>query len=153
GRLDMVLPDGRTLRFEGPEPGPHGEMIIHDTRFWRRCAHRGEIGFAEAFMAGAFDTPNLADVLAFFVTNFEAAGRFAAGDAVARFFDNLRHRLLRSNTRKGSKKNILAHYDLGNDFYSRWLDRTMTYSSAIFSSPEESLEDAQLAKYRAIARD
>jgi cyclopropane-fatty-acyl-phospholipid synthase len=152
GRLDIVLPDGRTLRFRGAEPGPHGEIIARDLAFIRPVYSRGEIGFAESFMDQKFDTPDLATLLEYFTANWEGANRLAVGGRVAQFFFGLRH-MLRANTKKGSKRNILAHYDLGNDFYARWLDPTMTYSSAIFSSPDQSLEDAQLAKYRSIARN
>jgi cyclopropane-fatty-acyl-phospholipid synthase len=152
GRLDMVLPDGRTLRFTGPQPGPQAEIIVHDLTFARPVLDKGDIGFAESFMDQKFDTPDLATLLEYFTVNFEDAGKLAVGGGIARFFNGLRH-ALRANTKKGSKRNILAHYDLGNDFYARWLDPTMTYSSAIFSAKEQSLEDAQLAKYRSIARN
>ncbi|MDP3738260.1 MAG: cyclopropane-fatty-acyl-phospholipid synthase family protein [Hyphomonadaceae bacterium] len=152
GRLDITLPDGRTLRFQGTEPGPHGEIIARDLAFTRPVLSKGDIGFAESFMDQKFDTPDLAAVLQYFNDNWEDAGQLAIGGAIARFFTKLGH-MLRANTKKGSKRNILAHYDLGNDFYSSWLDPTMTYSSAIFSSKDQSLEDAQLAKYRSIARN
>jgi cyclopropane-fatty-acyl-phospholipid synthase len=152
GRLDMVLPDGRTLRFIGQQAGPQAEMIVHDLTFIRPVLSKGDIGFAEAFMDQKFDTPDLPELLRYFNDNWEDGDRLVIGNAVARFFIGLRH-LMRANTKKGSKRNILAHYDLGNDFYSAWLDPTMTYSSAIFSSPDQALEDAQLAKYRSIARN
>jgi cyclopropane-fatty-acyl-phospholipid synthase len=150
GRLDMSLPDGRTLRFQGKEPGPDAELIVHDPKFVRTVLSKGDIGFAEVFMDGMVDTPDLPLLLEYFNANWEDAGKLAIGNSIARLFANLR-KMLRSNTKKGSKRNILAHYDLGNDFYTRWLDPTMTYSSAIFSAKDQSLEDAQLAKYRAIA--
>jgi len=152
GQLDMVLPDGRTLRFKGRESGPVAEMIVHDPAFVRHVAARGDVGFAEVFMDGKFDTPDLPTLLEYFNANWEDLGTLALGNAIARFFGNLRH-VMRPNTKKGSKRNILAHYDLGNEFYAAWLDRTMTYSSALFSAEDESLEDAQLAKYRSIARN
>lgn len=152
GRLDMTLPDGRTLRFIGKEAGPLAEMIVHNPKFIRTVAARGDIGFAEVFMDGGFDTPDLATLLEYFSANWEDTGNLAVGNAVARFFANFRH-MMRANTKKGSKRNILAHYDLGNDFYAAWLDPTMTYSSAIFASPEQSLQQGQLAKYRSIARN
>lgn len=151
GRLDFTFPDGRTFRFEGTEPGPRGEVIVHDPAFTNRVLRHGDIGFAEAYMAGAFDTPSLADVLQYFTVNFEAAGKLAVGGFFSTLFNKVR-RAFRRNTRKGSKRNILAHYDLGNDFYARWLDPTMTYSSAVFSYDGEALEDAQVEKYRAVAR-
>ncbi|MBU6318539.1 MAG: cyclopropane-fatty-acyl-phospholipid synthase family protein [Alphaproteobacteria bacterium] len=150
GCLDIVFRDGRTYRFEGGEPGPSGEIIVHDPSFAGRVLSRGDIGFAEAFMAGKFDTPDLAAVLEYFTQNFESAGKLAVGDRLTHFISAVRH-AFRANTKKGSRRNILAHYDLGNDFYARWLDPSMTYSSAIFREPSQSLEDAQQDKYRAIA--
>ncbi len=152
GRLDMSLPDGRTLRFIGKEPGPEAAMIVHDQTFARAVAARGDIGFAEVFMDGKFDTPDLPTLLEYFNDNWEDLGTLAIGNAIAQFVTNLRH-VLRSNTKKGSKRNILAHYDLGNDFYAAWLDPTMTYSSALFTSPDQTMIEGQLAKYRAIARN
>ncbi len=152
GRLDMLLPDGRTLRFAGQQAGPHAEIIVHDLTFARPVLDRGDIGFAESFMDQKFDTPDLATLLEYFTANFDDAGPLAAGGTIARFLNRLRH-AFRANTKKGSKRNILAHYDLGNDFYARWLDPSMTYSSALFSAPDQSLQDAQIAKYRSIARN
>ncbi len=152
GRLDMSLPDGRVLRFAGKEPGTQAEMIVHNPKFARAVAARGDVGFAEEFMDGAFATPDLPTLLEYFNDNWEELGTFALGSAIAQFFANIK-RLTRTNTKKGSKRNILAHYDLGNDFYAAWLDPTMTYSSALFSSPQQSLQEAQLDKYRSIARN
>ncbi len=150
GRLDFLAPDGRTFRFEGPEPGPKGEVIIHDPSFARRVLTGGDIGFAEAFMDGQFDTADLTPVLEYFTCNFESAGKLAVGEKLTQLFNGVRH-MLRANSKKGSKRNILAHYDLGNDFYARWLDPSMTYSSALYERPDMTLEEAQQAKYAAIA--
>lgn len=150
GRLDFVAPDGRTFRFEGPEPGPIGEVIMHDPSFAGRVLTGGDIGFAEAFMDGQFDTPDLATVLEYFTSNFEGAGKLAVGERLTQIFNGVKH-MLHANSRKGSKRNILAHYDLGNDFYAHWLDPSMTYSSAIYERPDMTLEEAQTAKYAAIA--
>jgi cyclopropane-fatty-acyl-phospholipid synthase len=151
GRLDFTFPDGRTFRFEGAEPGPRGQVIVHDPAFTRGVLRHGDIGFAEAYMAGAFDTPSLADVLEYFTVNFEDAGKLAVGGFLSTLLNKV-WRAFRPNTRKGSKRNILAHYDLGNEFYAQWLDPTMTYSSAVFAEGGEDLRDAQLEKYRAVAR-
>ena len=150
GRLDFVAPDGRTFRFEGPEPGPKGEVIMHDPAFARRVLTGGDIGFAEAFMDGQFDTADLTPVLEYFTCNFESAGKLAVGEKFMHLINGVKH-MLRANSKKGSKRNILAHYDLGNDFYARWLDPSMTYSSALYERPDMSLEEAQQAKYAAIA--
>jgi cyclopropane-fatty-acyl-phospholipid synthase len=152
GRLDVEMPDGATLSFGGAEPGPQGRILVRDARFAARVLRRGDIGFAEAFMDGEIDTPDLTAVLEFFTRNFEDAGRLSVGGRVSRALNMLTHSL-RANSRAGSKKNILAHYDLGNAFYARWLDPTMTYSSAKFETPDQQLEDAQLAKYRALAHN
>lgn len=152
GRLDMTLPDGRTLRFGGKEPGPEADLIVHDQTFVRQVLAKGDIGFAEVFMDGKVSSPDLAKLLQYFNANWEEGSKVTMGSRIAGFFANIR-KMLRANTRKGSKRNILAHYDLGNDFYQAWLDPTMTYSSAIFSSPDQKLQDAQLEKYRSIARN
>jgi len=150
GRLDMVLPDGRTLRFTGQQPGLNAELIVHDLKFIRPVLSKGDIGFAEAFMDQKFDSPDLATLLRYFNDNWEDADRLVIGGVISRIITKIGH-MMRANTKKGSKRNILAHYDLGNEFYTQWLDPTMTYSSAIFSSDDQDLMDAQLAKYRSIA--
>ncbi len=147
GQIDFVMPDGRTFRFAGPEPGPKAEVIVHDPKFARRVLTGGDIGFAEAFMDGQFDTPALPDVLEYFTCNFESAGKLAVGERLTQSFNRLKH-MLRANSKVGSKRNILAHYDLGNDFYAGWLDPSMTYSSAVYERADLTLEEAQRAKYR-----
>ncbi|MBI1341240.1 methyltransferase domain-containing protein [bacterium] len=151
GRLDICLADGRVLRSEGREAGPHGEIVVKDPTFARRVLARGDIGFAEAYMDGQFETPDLTAVLEYFTCNFEDAGPLGEGNAFSQLANTIRHGLKR-NSKRGSKRNILAHYDLGNAFYSRWLDPSMTYSSARFETPDQALEEAQLTKYRAIAQ-
>ncbi|MEZ5939629.1 MAG: cyclopropane-fatty-acyl-phospholipid synthase family protein [Hyphomonadaceae bacterium] len=152
GRIDITLPDGRTFRFEGPEPGPKAEIFANDMAFVRPVLAKGDIGFAESFMDGRFDTPDLADVLEYFTVNWERAGRLTVGGAFFKVVNSVRH-ALRGNTRKGSKRNILAHYDLGNAFYEQWLDNSMTYSSGIFEQSGSKLGEAQAAKYASIARN
>jgi cyclopropane-fatty-acyl-phospholipid synthase len=111
----------------------------------------GDIGFAEGFMAGEWETNDLSALLTLLADNVERFTRLLEGSAIGRALNWLRH-VTRANTRKGSRKNILAHYDLGNRFYETWLDRTMTYSSARFDETRVGdLEAGQLAKYRALA--
>jgi cyclopropane-fatty-acyl-phospholipid synthase len=151
GSLLMHLPDGRpSLRFGGEAPGPEAEMTVHDLAFARRAIAGGDIGFAEGYMDAQWSTPDLTAVLEFFSDNFDRTRRLARGGTMVRIANMLRHALLRRNTRAGSKRNILEHYDLGNAFYAQWLDPSMTYSSGIYSSPNTSLEQAQKAKYRLI---
>ncbi len=123
----------------------------------RAALKSGDIGFAEAYIAGDWDSPDLVPVLEFFVANRDAADEFIYGSFLGRLTYRIRH-LLNRNTKAQARKNIHAHYDLGNDFYSLWLDRTMSYSSAIFEYTErpagphevastDELERGQHAKY------
>ncbi|HAQ36273.1 MAG: SAM-dependent methyltransferase [Maricaulis sp.] len=150
GELRVVLPGGRALLFEGDERGPQAELILTDYRCIGRAIAGGDIGFAEGYMAGDWDTPDLTALLALFSTNLDNVPRIGKGGPVQRFFHWIYHRM-RPNTRRGAKKNIEAHYDLGNDFYEEWLDPTMTYSSARYENDGQSLADAQRNKYRQLA--
>lgn len=149
GMLLFHLPDGRQIRFSNAERGPSAIIHIHDYNFVKRAMAGGDVGFAEAYMDGEWSTPDLTEVLRFFSANFEATGKLAVGGAVVRGLNKIRH-FFNRNSREGARKNIKAHYDLGNDFYSLWLDPSMTYSSAVFDSPNMSLEQGQQAKYRNI---
>ena len=151
GSLTFILPDGETVRLQGAGPGPDARLLVRDYRFIRRALLSGDIGFAEGYMAGEWDTPDLAALLGVFAVNFDVLRGLTRGNALSRAFHTLNH-ALRRNSRRGSKRNIHAHYDLGNDFYARWLDPTMTYSSAIFASPGQSLAEAQRNKYATLAR-
>ncbi|MBS0360520.1 MAG: class I SAM-dependent methyltransferase [Proteobacteria bacterium] len=150
GAVTFVMPSGRELRIEGAEPGPDARIVIKDFRFIRRALSAGDIGFAEAYMAGEFDTPDLPDLLYVFAANWDRVHHVTMGNPLAWTINRVRH-AFRPNSREGSKKNIHAHYDLGNDFYQRWLDPSMTYSSALYRAPGQPLGDAQTAKYRALA--
>ena len=152
GRLTFVTPAGRPLPLRGSAPGPDAEVRIKDYRFIRRALFAGDIGFAEAYMAGEWDTPDLTAVLSAFALNFERLRLVTEGNAVAGLANRLFH-ALHANTRTGSRKNIHAHYDLGNAFYSRWLDPSMTYSSARFEHADQPLAEAQRNKYRTLARE
>jgi cyclopropane-fatty-acyl-phospholipid synthase len=112
----------------------------------------GDVGFAEAYMDGDWDSPDLAALIELVAHNERALGAGVRGAALARFWHRIRH-VMRPNTRRGAKRNIADHYDLGNDFYSRWLDPGMTYSSALYDRPEATLSEAQQAKYARIANE
>ncbi|QPH53495.1 SAM-dependent methyltransferase [Pontivivens ytuae] len=146
GTIDIELPDGRVFRAAGPEPGPYGRIDVKDGAMFSRVVRDGEIGFSEAFMDGQWDTPDLQSLLDVLLLNNDEIGRQTPGMALVRVWERINH-LLRRNSKVQAKKNISYHYDLGNDFYSLWLDDTMSYSSAIFTEPQQSLEDAQTAKY------
>ncbi|MEL6286417.1 MAG: cyclopropane-fatty-acyl-phospholipid synthase family protein [Pseudomonadota bacterium] len=150
GRMVIELTDGRRVLFDHGQPGPEAQIIVHDYSFARRALAGGDVGFAEAYMDGEWSTPDLTAVLEFFSENFDTSGNMYVGGMLVRWA-NLFRNLFNRNSRAGAKRNIMAHYDLGNDFYSTWLDPSMTYSSALFESPNQSLEQAQHAKYAAIA--
>ncbi len=150
GLLNMTLPNGRTLAF-GDGVGPSVAMHVRDWRFADRVLSDGDIGFGEGFAAGDWDTPDLAALLSFLADNAERISRIFRGNPIAQAVHYVRH-LLRDNSREGAKRNIHAHYDLGNRFYAAWLDPTMTYSSARFDlARDRDLEAGQRAKYHALA--
>lgn len=151
GAMTLVLPDGRSLLFQGREPGPEARLVVRDYALVRKVLAGGDVGFGEAYMAGLWTTPDLAKVLEVFSANLDSLEGVGRGGPLTRFVHWLVHRL-RPNTKRGARRNIEAHYDLGNDFYELWLDPSMTYSSARFASPDQSLEEAQREKYAALAR-
>lgn len=150
GTLTIRLPSGEALCFTGKEPGENAEIVIHDFGIARRFLSSGNMGAAEAYLDGMWDSPRITSFLKLFVDNKDALSEALAGNPLMRIWNRLRH-LLRRNTRSGSKKNIEFHYDLGNAFYSQWLDPTMTYSSARYEYSGQSLADAQTNKYRSLA--
>ena len=110
----------------------------------------GDIGLGEAFIRGEWDSPDLTAFLLLFCINHNAVETLLDGRALIRWWQRVRH-FLNGNTKVGARRNIRAHYDLGNHFYAAWLDRTMTYSAAIFAPGDNDLASAQLRKYRALA--
>ncbi|MGV9007071.1 MAG: class I SAM-dependent methyltransferase [Brevundimonas sp.] len=151
GRLTVQLPNGEVHALEGPRPGPSAILDVRDYRFARRVLASGDIGFAEAYMAGEWETPHLAVLLESIAANYDHIRQVVDGNPVMRLINRLSHKR-RRNSRSGSRKNIHAHYDLGNAFYAAWLDGTMTYSSARFATAHDGLDAAQTAKYAALAR-
>jgi cyclopropane-fatty-acyl-phospholipid synthase len=151
GSITFTLPSGREIPIQGSQPGPAARVVVNDFRCMRRVMAAGDIGFAEGFMAGEWDTPDLTAVLESASLNFDRLSSLVTGNPLSRAVNYLAH-MLRSNTRGGSRRNIHAHYDLGNAFYERWLDPTMTYSSAWFEREGQSLDAAQRNKYAELAR-
>lgn len=151
GRLTLVLPDGSHRRMVGKETGHAAVLNVRSYNFAARVLKGGDIGFAEGYMAGEWDTPDLAILLETLVNNYDHIRRLFDGNPLMNGINWLGHRLNR-NSRSGSRRNIHAHYDLGNAFYAAWLDPSMTYSSARFERMDQSLEDAQQAKYASLAR-
>lgn len=152
GRLSIRMPDGRTVLIEGRAEGPDATLILHNWNLAHRALTGGTIGVAESYIDGDWESPDVTAFLELFLVNVEVGDTLAGGArGVARLVELVRH-WLRSNSRNQAKKNISAHYDLGNAFYSKWLDETMTYSSALYADGANDLASAQTAKYRALAQ-
>ncbi len=151
GTLTVVGPDGASHRIEGAQPGLEVRFDIHDRRFVRRVLGGGDVGFADSYIAGEWDSPDLAKLLTAFSANFDRITRLLAGNPMMRAVNAVSHALNR-NSRSGSKRNIHAHYDLGDDFYSLWLDPGMNYSSALFEGGQRDLAAGQRAKHAALAK-
>ncbi|HPD92368.1 MAG: class I SAM-dependent methyltransferase [Rhodobacter sp.] len=149
GRLDIVLPDGRRFRAQGREPGQAAEVRVHNPDAFARLIREGDLGFADAYIDGWWSTPDLQAMMDVVFKDNPALLDDFTGMALVRTYERVRH-WLRGNSRKQAKKNIAYHYDLGNDFYKLWLDDSMTYSSALFRTGQESLERAQEQKYEAL---
>ena len=151
GRLTVRLPDGSVELLEGKEPGGDAVLEIRSYRFASRVLASGDIGFAEGYMAGEWDSPQLATLLETLARNYDHIRRLFDGNWIMLAVNWVAHRLKR-NSRRGSRKNIHAHYDLGNAFYRAWLDPSMTYSSARFEGEAVDLATAQARKYESLAR-
>ncbi len=149
GSMEMRLPDGSEFRAEGRVAGPTGKLQINHPSFYRRLIVGGEVAFGEMFMDGWWSSPDLQDLLDVILMNNENLARKLPGTGLFRLRERVRH-LMRNNSKTGSQRNIAHHYDLGNQFYSLWLDESLTYSSALFCSNRESLGQAQRNKYAAI---
>jgi len=152
GSLELTVPDGRTFLITGTHPGPQADVTIHDWKFAKKALESGDVGVGEAFMAGYWTSSDVTTFLELFCINREATMDTLRGKPLMRLALGLQHWLNR-NSRKGSKRNISAHYDLGNAFYREWLDPSMTYSSAIFDETTNDLEQAQRLKYASLARE
>ncbi|MFE3837149.1 class I SAM-dependent methyltransferase [Pseudogemmobacter sonorensis] len=161
GRLDFVLPpqvlaqgnDGAAplvFRAEAARPGPGAELRVEDGDLFARLLREGDLGFCESYLDGGWTTPDLQALLDLILMpeNAHLTDSFP-GVALLRGWERLRFRL-QANSRRQARRNIAAHYDLGNDFYRLWLDDSMTYSSALFRSGQESLERAQEQKYQSL---
>ena len=149
GGIDATLPDGSHRRLGGRAPGPMPVVRLHSWRGLIRLMSSGSVGWYKAWEAGEWSSPDPVPLFDLFMRNGESLGETGRAKGVFRLVNRVAH-AFRGNDRKGARRNIAYHYDLGNDFYAAWLDTSMTYSSAVFAalppSPEESLEDAQARK-------
>jgi len=150
GTLHMELPDGATIRF-GDDTYPV-TLRLHNWSMCDAVLRSGDIGFAETYINGSWTTDNLTGLIELFIRNRQAFESIMYGKWWGKLLYRMRH-VLNRNSRTGSRKNIHAHYDIGNEFYRLWLDPSMTYSSAVFSKEHDySLHEGQLAKYRRVLK-
>ena len=150
GSLEVTLPDGRAVRLGDNAPGPAAAMKVYHYGFASRLIRGGDIGIAEAYLRGEWDTPDLTQFLYLFCVNQDWMRSMLIGKPMVRAMQVVRHWLNR-NTRRQARRNIYKHYDIGNAFYSAWLDPSMTYSSALFEGDTADLTAAQNNKYRRLA--
>lgn len=157
GCLRVELPRGevRVIGTLGEEPS--ASIRVLNPAFFKRCVLFGDVGFGESYVHGEWETDSVERVIAWAIANVEQSPSMSGSKTrtfavnVLRMFNRIQHRL-RPNDLRTAKRNISEHYDLGNDFYRLWLDPTMTYSSALFTSSDQTLEAAQAAKYEALCR-
>ena len=149
GRIEVVLPDGRSFVATGAEPGYEAVLEVHNPDLFARTIREGDLGFCEAYMDGWWSTPDLMSFMD--LVNDDPSEMYDGfpGQFLVRFYERMRFWMQR-NSKKQARKNISYHYDLGNEFYSLWLDETMTYSSAKFDDGAATLADAQTAKYKSM---
>nr|WP_226553656.1 cyclopropane-fatty-acyl-phospholipid synthase family protein [Celeribacter naphthalenivorans] len=149
GQLDFALPDGRVFRASGQAPGPVARLDVKSDDVFARLIREGDLGFCEDYLDGGWSTPDLMAFMDLLHAGNDDLYDGFPGMAFVRAYERMRH-WMNSNTRRQAKKNISYHYDLGNAFYGLWLDETMTYSSALFETGQESLGAAQIAKYKSM---
>lgn len=150
GQIQLALPDGEILTFGRKSPDGPAVLKVHNMAFFNRTLRQGAMGFAESYMDGEWSSPDLAKLLILLNGNMTMLQQSIGKNRFTQWINRIIH-ILRPNTREGAKRNIHAHYDLGNEFYALWLDATMTYSSALFRDSQQTLRDAQNEKYRALA--
>ena len=149
GQIQIALPDGEMLSFGTKSIDGPAVLKVHNMAFFNRTLRHGAMGFAESYMDGEWSSPDIAKLLILLNSNMTMLQQSIGKNRITQWINRLVH-ILRPNTREGSKRNIHAHYDLGNEFYALWLDATMTYSSALFRDSQQTLRDAQNEKYRAL---
>jgi cyclopropane-fatty-acyl-phospholipid synthase len=149
GSLEFIAPSGEVTLAKGRLPGPRARFHIHDWDVLRKIMARGDIGLGEEYIAGSWDTDNVETLVSLFLLNLDHFADFSDGNFLNRLGFVIHNALVRRNSLAGAARNIKAHYDVGNDFYSLWLDPSMTYSSALYAGTDE-LYRAQQNKYERI---
>ena len=151
GSLVLHQPDKLCFKFVGSKPGPDAEIYLHNWNLPGKIFSAGSIGAGESYMNDDWDSPDITELIELFVVNERIAHKFSSPNwffgPIGRFIH-----WCNDNNRRGARKNIAAHYDLGNEFYSKWLDETMTYSSGIFDNDAVSLSASQINKYSTLAK-
>lgn len=156
GRLELQLPDGECLFFGNGENKISANIQVNHPDFFKSIALYGDIGFGEGYTSGLWDTANITNVIKWVLLNIENAPSVTGSKVKTVAFNlfkavNKLTHIRRANTLAGSQKNISEHYDLNNDFFATFLDKTMTYSSGYFLNENVSLEASQYAKYERLA--
>jgi cyclopropane-fatty-acyl-phospholipid synthase len=149
GHLEFIAPNGEVTQARGYKSGPSARFQIREWDVLRRIMARGDIGLGEEYIAGSWDTDNVERLVSLFLLNLDAFSNFSDGNVLNRIGFVIHNALVRRNSIAGSARNIKDHYDVGNDFYSLWLDKSMTYSSALYNGTDE-LYRAQQNKYERI---
>ena len=151
GSVTIVTPEEKFLKYTGIEEGEHVSIRINEWKFCEDIFMKGDIGLGESYISGYWDCGNINNLIKFGIENYNELERVIKGSLLKILFFRIKH-FLNRNSRKGSLKNVHAHYDIGNEFYQLWLDPSMTYSSAIFNSTDEELLSAQENKYERILK-
>ncbi|MCL4113473.1 UNVERIFIED_CONTAM: hypothetical protein GTU68_062444 [Idotea baltica] len=152
GAIEISLPDGRVFLAQGQTAGPIARLDIVNPDCFARLIREGDLGFSDAYLDGWWTTPDLQLLLDVVYMNINEVGYSFPGAGMVRMYERMRH-WMRGNTLAQARKNISYHYDLGNAFYAKWLDETMTYSSALFKTGQEDLAKAQIQKYANLCDD
>jgi len=152
GELKVFFPSSFQKVYSGTKVGPTADIQINSWKLIPRLLLSGDMGLAESYLNGEWDTSNLTQLMLLGDINEKALGDTVTPLEAVRLIERLRHKR-RNNSKQGSKRNIAAHYDLGNEFYSHWLDHSMSYSSALFKNFDEELEIGQKRKYRRLAQE
>jgi cyclopropane-fatty-acyl-phospholipid synthase len=150
GALTVTFPNGRSRTVGSTATGEHAVLKLNNFNVIREAMRRGTVGFAAAYINGDIEVPDLTALFRFFLQNRDVFDRASMG-MFRKAAQDIAYHMARRNTKEQAKQNIAEHYDLGNDFYGEWLDPSMTYSSAVFTSGDQSLEEAQLVKYHRVA--
>ncbi len=152
GGIRLALPDGKVLHFGDRSSPLQGEIVVNDYRFFSDSVLGGDVGLGESYMAGTWDTKDIAALFRVFIRNKGALANGYPATAWLRRRKNQILHFLRANTLTGSRRNIRSHYDLSNDFFRLFLDRSMTYSCGVYYTDGDTLEDAQRNKLERIIR-